>query len=257
MAYGILFDVSLCIGCEACLEACQTLHEQPETDTSILSAYNFTVVKNKVVQDEDLYFRRMCMHCEDPSCASACIVGAFRKTKEGPVIYDSQKCIGCRYCMVACPFNVPKYEWDKALPLVKKCDMCYDRIIKGQPTACAEACPTEATLFGEREELIQIAKKRIQEEPDKYEPYIYGLAEAGGTSVLILSPVNFEELGFKIKNYQQAFPQNTWRVMREIPSVVGFGGVFLYGLWWIINRREKLQAIPVNDDGSAKKEDKR
>lgn len=256
MGYGILFDVSLCIGCEACVEACSSLHEQPETDTSKLSAYNFTVVKNQVVQDEDLYFRKMCMHCDDPSCASACIVGAFHKTKEGPVIYDDEKCIGCRYCMVACPFDVPKYEWDKAFPLVKKCDMCYDRITQGKTTGCAEACETGATVFGKREDLIKIAKKRIQENPDSYEPYIYGLTEAGGTSVLLLSPVSFEKLGFKIKNYQQAFPQNTWKVMREIPSVVTFGGVFLYGLWWIINRREELAKIPVNGEKTTGKEDK-
>jgi formate dehydrogenase iron-sulfur subunit len=254
MSYGILFDVSLCIGCKACMEACQQSHGQPLNESEVLSANNLTVVKPKIFNDTEIYYRQLCMHCETPSCASVCPVGAFTKTPEGPVIYADDKCIGCRYCMVACPFDVPKYQWDKSLPLVKKCDMCYNRITQGQPTACAEACPTEATVFGNREDLIRIARERIQNEPDKYKPYIYGLTEAGGTSVLLISHVDLEEIGFKIKNYQQDFPQYTWQVMREIPNVVVFGGVFLYGLWWIINRRMTLQEIPVDEPKTTQKE---
>lgn len=254
MSYGILFDVSLCIGCKACMEACQQSHCQVVSESENLSANNYTVVKTKNLNDSEIYYRQLCMHCETPSCASVCPVGAFTKTAEGTVLYDDKKCIGCRYCMVACPFDVPKYEWDKSLPLVKKCDMCYNRITQGQPTACAEACPVEATVFGKREDLIQLARERIQNEPDKYKPYIYGLTEVGGTSVLFISHVDFEELGFKIKNYQQDFPQYTWQVMREIPNVVAFGGVFLYGLWWIINRRMTLQQIPLDEAKNPKKE---
>ncbi len=254
MSYGILFDVSLCIGCKDCMEACQQSHGQPLNESELLSANNFTVVKPKNFNDTEIYYRQLCMHCATPSCASVCPVGAFTKTPEGPVIYADDKCIGCRYCMVACPFDVPKYQWDKSLPLVKKCDMCYERITQGQPTACAEACPAEATVFGTREELIQLARQRIQNEPDKYKPYIYGVTEAGGTSVLFISHIDFEEIGFKIKNYQQDFPQYTWQVMREIPNVVVFGGVFLYGLWWVINRRMTLQEIPVDESKTTPKE---
>ncbi len=245
MRFGFLIDTVLCIGCEACLDACHEIHQQPASKEPRLSATNFTMVHNRQVAGQDIYYRQMCMHCDFPSCASVCPVGAFEKSELGAVLYHPEKCMGCRYCMVACPFDVPKYEWSKALPVVKKCDMCYDRIRVGGNPACAEACPTGATLFGPRETLIQAATERIRAEQDKYQPYIYGLREAGGTSVLIISSVALDQLGFKINNYQQRFPHNTWQVMREIPNVVAFGGVFLYGLWWIINRRMTLEAIPV------------
>ncbi len=250
MGYGFLIDTTLCIGCESCMDACHQIHHQPDTENYELSEKNFTVVKNKTIGDDDIYYRQLCMHCEMPTCVSVCPVAALEKTPEGPVVYHPDRCIGCRYCMMACPFNVPKYEWDKTNPRIMKCDMCYDRIKAGKQPACAEACPTGATLFGKREELIRIARKRVQENPDKYYPYIYGLKEAGGTSVLYLASVPLTDLGFQIKNYQQAFPQLTWKVMKEIPNVVTFGGVFMYGLWWIINRRIKLQQLNLNGDSN-------
>jgi formate dehydrogenase iron-sulfur subunit len=241
MSYGFLIDTTLCIGCESCMEACHEAHNQPESDIYELSSGNFTVVKNKTINKEDIYYRQLCMHCQNPSCVSVCPVEAFRKTKEGPVIYDADKCMGCRYCLLACPFDVPKYEWEKRLPVVKKCDMCYDRIKKGLIPHCAEVCPTQATLFGKRDELIEIARTRLKEEPEKYHQYIYGLREVGGTSVLLISSVNIADIGFKTENFQEAFPKFTWQAMKEIPNVVTFGGVFLYGLWWIINRRIEVQ----------------
>jgi len=257
MSYGFLIDTTLCIGCEACMDACHELHHQPDTEKYELSAGNFTVVKNKTIEDEDIYYRRMCMHCEHPTCVSVCPVGAFEKTKEGPVIYDADKCMGCRYCVMACPFDVPKYEWEKTNPKVQKCDMCYDRIKQGLQPACAEACPTGATLFGERDELILIARERIKKNPEKYHPYIYGLKEAGGTSILYISSVSLNNLGFKTKDFQKAFPQFTWNAMKEIPNVVTFGGVFLYGLWWIINRRIKLQEISGDDNEFSAEEEQK
>lgn len=256
MNYGFLIDTTLCIGCEACMDACHELHNQPDTENYELSDNNLTVVKNYNMGEMDIYYRRLCMHCENPSCVSVCPVGAFVKTKEGPVIYDESKCMGCRYCLLACPFDVPKYEWKNILPLVKKCDMCYERIKEGLKPACAEACPTEATLYGKRNELIQIARDRIKSEPEKYHPYIYGLKEAGGTSVLIISSVSLNKLGFKTENYQEAFPNFTWKAMREIPNIVIFGGMFLSGLWWIINRRIDLQKIDMDGNGLPQKEGK-
>ncbi|MBN2364614.1 MAG: 4Fe-4S dicluster domain-containing protein [Calditrichaeota bacterium] len=257
MSFGFLIDTTLCVGCEACMVACDERNKLSEEDESYeLSVNNYTVVKNKTISDQDIYYRQMCMHCEDPTCVSVCPVAAFEKTPEGPVIYHGDRCMGCRYCIMACPFDVPKFEWNKALPLVRKCDMCYDRIKAGGIPACAEACPTEATLFGDRDELIEIARQRIRDNKDQYYPYIYGLEEAGGTSVLIISSVSLAELGFKMKNFQAAFPKLTWEVMKEIPNVVTFGGVFLYGLWWIINRRIKLQEIPANGDEIPEKEEK-
>ncbi len=254
MSYGILFDTTMCEGCEACLEACREANHLPDSGQDDLCATNYTIVKNTTISNEEIYYRRMCMHCAEPTCVSVCPVGAFEKTKEGPVIYHQEKCMGCRYCIIACPFDVPKFEWDKALPLVQKCNMCYDRLKEGKIPACAEICPTGATQFGKREELIQIAQQRLRDNPTAYYPYIYGLKEAGGTSVLLLSSVSLADLGFKMKNFQESFPKFTWEVMKEIPHVVTFGGVFLYGLWWIINRRIKLQEMPINGDEISEKE---
>ena len=127
----------------------------------IQSEHKFTVVLTK----GDKFMRRLCMNCADPACASVCPVGALRKTAAGPVIYEESRCMGCRYCMVACPFSVPKYEWNKLLPRVQKCTMCPDRVQAGNPTACAEICPTGATKFGERDELIAEAQQRIRDNP--------------------------------------------------------------------------------------------
>lgn len=256
MSYGILFDVTRCIGCEACMDACHESHGQPETTSYELSEHNYTVVQTRELPDEEeVYIRRMCMHCEDPSCASACPVGAFTKTPEGPVTYDGDKCIGCRYCMVACPFEVPKYQWGSLAPVVRKCDMCYDRIKEGGIPACAEACEEGATVFGEREELIALARQRMKDDPDSYHPYIYGLNEAGGTSMLFLTPVPPEELGYQTAGMNEVFPNLTGAAMKEIPNIFSFSGVFLYGLWWVINRRMKLQKMdpdgtPVHEEES-------
>lgn len=255
MSYGMLIDTTRCIGCEACMDACHEVHNQPDNENYELSATNFTVVKTKAVNDEEIYFRQMCMHCESPSCVSVCPVGALEKTKEGPVTYDPSKCMGCRYCMFACPFDVPKYEWDSRQPLVQKCDMCYGRIKEGKLPACAEACEEGATVFGERDELIGIARRRMQQDPDSYHPYIYGVTEAGGTSVLVLAAFPLDQIGFKSKNFQQAFPKLTWEVMKEVPNVVSFSGVFMYGLWWIINRRMTLQKIQVEENQAVAEEE--
>src|SRR5512140_1585048 len=161
---GLLIDITKCIGCGACREACREKNGLPESTDTDLSERTFTVIKTK----GGINYRKLCMHCVDPACASACPVGALKKTSHGPVTYDADRCMGCRYCMVACPFGVPRYEWSKALPLVRKCIFCPDRVSKGQPSACAEACPTGATQFGERDELIREAHKRIAAEPGKY-----------------------------------------------------------------------------------------
>ena len=157
-----------------------------------------------VLTRDDKFMRRLCMNCNDPSCASVCPVGALQKTALGPVTYDASKCMGCRYCMVACPFSVPKYEWGKLVPKVQKCTMCPDRVAQGKQTACAEICPTGATKFGERDELIAEAQKRIRDNPGNYVDHIYGLEEVGGTSVLLLSAVPFETFGYRTNLSQRS-----------------------------------------------------
>ncbi|MCL4523941.1 MAG: 4Fe-4S dicluster domain-containing protein [Acidobacteria bacterium] len=245
MSKSILYDATLCINCKQCEVACAEQNKLPYNETIAAeqkqSAHKFTVVLESAAADGK-FMRKLCMNCADPTCVSVCPVGAFTKTAAGPVVYDETKCMGCRYCMLACPFGVPKYEWDKALPLVRKCDMCADRVSAGRPTACTEACPTGATIFGERETLIAEAQKRIKEKPDQYVNHVYGVEEVGGTSVLLLSSVPFEQFGYRSDLMHDPLPMLTYRVLARIPDLVGLGGMLLGGIWWITNRRAEVAA---------------
>jgi formate dehydrogenase iron-sulfur subunit len=245
---GMLIDTNLCEGCGACEDACRETNGLPADSKRELSKDRFTVLK----QENGISVRRMCMHCESPSCASVCPVKAIEKTELGPVVYDASKCMGCRYCMVACPFGVPKYEWDKPVPTVRKCSMCYDRQLQGKIPACAEACPTGATKFGPREELIKTARERIAAEPGKYHNGIYGLDEAGGTSILYISSVPFNKLGLPVAVLKEPYPERTWRVLSKIPKVVVVGGVVLTGIWWITNRRNEVRQAEGGRNGGGK-----
>lgn len=234
MSVGLLIDTTKCIACNACSEACKEQNKLPPTVEPQPTAYTWTVVQ----MVGDVPVRRMCLHCLEPTCASVCPVGAVHKTPLGPVVYDSDKCFGCRYCVQACPFGVPKYQWDRPLPLMGKCILCFDRVSQGEPTACASVCPTGATLFGERDLLIRDAKNRIATSPGDYVDHIYGLEEAGGTSVLFLSKVPFETIGLNTSIPRQPLPLLTWKVLSRVPDFVGIAGVFLFGIHWITERRE-------------------
>ena len=243
MSKALLYDATLCIGCKQCEGACASENKLPYNDAiaaeAVQSEHKFTVV----LTQGDKFMRRLCMNCADPACASVCPVGALRKTAAGPVTYDEGRCMGCRYCMVACPFGVPKYEWSKLLPRVEKCTMCADRVRNGQPTACAEICPTGATQLGERDELIRAAQQRIRDHPDQYVNHIYGVDEVGGTSVLLLSSVPFERFGYRPDLTRDALPLYTYRVLSQIPDFVPLGGMVLGGIWWITHRREQVAAV--------------
>ncbi len=244
MEPGMLIDTTMCIGCGACALACKEQNKLRMPVENKNTAYTW-----KSVQQVKGYFvPRMCMHCEHPSCAAACPVGALKKTKEGAVVYYPKKCIGCRYCVQACPFMMAKYQWDTPFPLVGKCILCYPRLKEGKTPACATVCPTGATKFGKRDELIKEAKERIKNNPKRYYPYIYGLKEAGGTTVLYLSAIPFDQLGFKMKGMQETFPEYTWKIMKSVPTNFFLTGVICYGLWWVINRREKLQGKDEHND---------
>jgi formate dehydrogenase iron-sulfur subunit len=180
------------------------------------------------------------MHCQDPACASACLVGALKKTALGPVTYDAAKCIGCRYCLVACPFSVPRYEWSKLVPYVKKCDMCAARQAQGQPPGCVEACPTGASIVGWRDEILEEAQRRVLNDA-KYVKHIYGSEEAGGTSVFFISDVPFEKLGFTAPP-PQSMPGLSAAALGDVPTVVLVGGSLLAGLYWITERRNQVAA---------------
>lgn len=235
---GMLIDITKCIGCGACREACREKNGLPESTDTDLSERTYTVIKTA----GEVNYRKLCMHCLDPACASACPVGALKKTALGPVTYAPERCMGCRYCMVACPFGIPRYEWSKANPLVRKCVFCADRLALGKPSACSEACPTGATLFGDRPDLIKEANRRIAAEPGKYVDKVYGVEEVGGTCTLFLSPVPFEKLGMRTDLGTEAMPLKTFRVLSKIPHFVGVGTVLLGGIYWITSRRAEVAA---------------
>ncbi len=235
---ALLIDISKCVGCRECMRACAEANNLPQEDATELSATHFTVIQG--YNDDQVFVRRLCMHCNQPTCVSACLVGAFTKTETGAVLYDASKCIGCRYCMQACPFEVPRYEWGSLTPRIQKCRMCYERVMEGKQTACAEACQFGATTFGDREEMIREARRRISESPGAYVDHIYGLAEAGGTSVLFISHVPFEQLGFPMNVPGEPIPALSWRVLSQIPKYTVAAGVVLFGIHWITARRTEV-----------------
>lgn len=242
---GLLIDTVRCVGCMACYMACKEINGLPNHDDRELNFETFTVVK----KIDKYYVRQLCMHCQKPACASVCPVGALQKTSEGPVIYDAGRCIGCRYCMVACPFRIPTYEWHTITPRVRKCFMCYHkRVSKGETTACADACPYGATVFGARDELLRIARKRIVSQPKQYINRIYGEKELGGTNTIYLAGVSFEKFGFLPKLKESPLPVLTWNVLNRLPDIVVMAGMMLAGVVWIINRRIELLHKPETID---------
>ncbi|MDD5057604.1 MAG: hydrogenase 2 operon protein HybA [Sideroxydans sp.] len=236
-ALGLLYDSTLCIGCKACVSACKEVNDMPpefsdteqlwDTPTDI-SGKTLNVIKvyqdgNSATKDSEkdgfAFMKVSCLHCVDPSCVSACPVSAMTKDPvTGIVGYNKDACIGCRYCVAACPFGVPRFQYDKALPQISKCQLCKHRIADGKYAACAEVCPTGATLYGKVKDLQTEAQRRLALKPGdyavfprgninthdqsshtakaaKYLPQIYGEKELGGTQMLKLSAVPFEKLG--------------------------------------------------------------
>ncbi|HUI83158.1 MAG TPA: 4Fe-4S dicluster domain-containing protein [Candidatus Binatia bacterium] len=240
MSKGILYDATMCIGCRQCEQACATENGLPYDDK--IAAEEFTSVHKftAVMTRGDKFMRRICMNCDDPACASVCPVGAMKKTALGPVTYDKSKCMGCRYCVAACPFRVPRYEYEKAIPGVRKCIMCSKRVAAGKQTACAEICPTGATKFGERDELLEEARKRIHDKPDAYLHHIFGETEVGGTSVLLISSVPVSLFGYPTDLTERALPMYTYQVLSRIPDFIPLFGTMLGGIYWITHRRQDV-----------------
>ena len=234
---ALLIDTTKCIGCGSCMAACREKNHLPEIDSPELNANQFVVIKKLAWKGEEINYRRSCMHCAEPACVSVCPVGALSKTALGPVLWDESKCIGCRYCVQACPYGVPKYEWASTNPRVRKCNFCYDRLAAGKQNACAEACPTGATLAGDRADLLREAHARIAAEPSKYVQKVYGEHDAGGTSVMYLSSAPFEMFGLPANLPAEPLGILTFRVLSKVPSFVGIGSAMLCGLWWFTQRK--------------------
>jgi formate dehydrogenase iron-sulfur subunit len=248
---AILTDITRCIGCQECVIACKK-YNNLESDiprqwhrNDGLSARNWTSIVHK---SNEHFIRKQCRHCLEPACVSACPVAALVKTEEGAIIYDAGKCIGCRYCMIACPYGIPRYDWDKAVPYIQKCDLCYSRIRQGQKPACVEACPTEATIFGDRDQLLAEAHRRIRMEPDKYVDRVFGEFEIGGTNVLYIADIDLEFLSYPVRGKTPVLPKTTMPAMNAVPpTFVGMGAI-MGGLYWFCKRREKIQREQKKDE---------
>lgn len=246
---GILVDVTRCVGCFQCVDACTQANglgpdiPAPQDSPDGLSARRWSTI---LAGPSGRYVRKQCRHCLEPACVSACPVGAMQKTAEGPVIYDSSICLGCRYCILACPYGIPRYQWDSVSPLVTKCTLCYDRLQAGQQPACVEVCPEHAIIFGRRDELLAEAHRRLQAEPQRYLPVVNGEQEIGGTAVLYISDVPLDILSYHGHLGQESLPSLTEAVMSKVPPVaLGVAGL-MAGIYWIIERRMRLMEAKTN-----------
>ena len=271
-----LIDITKCIGCRACQVACKQWNDRDGVATSLqdymgfqnpatLSANTYTLISFHEVPDENAqgglhyaFAMRRCLHCLEPACASACPTTALERRADGPVIYSENQCIGCRYCIWACPWGVPTAEWDSHAPKIQKCTHCADRSDQPVPLArngvaltdeeskwysesivtpaCVKACPADCLRFGTRDDMLQEAHNRIEAHPDKYVDHIYGEKEAGGTSVLYLSSVPFGKLGFPDVG-TKPYPGFSRTALHAVPPAVLAIGAMLGGIYSVLKRR--------------------
>ncbi len=234
----MLVDTTRCIGCRACVRACdQRNHlDQAQGPTTVWDgpaerlAYNqWTVVnlEDRADSSGPLPVKQQCLHCLDPACVSVCPVGAMHRLPSGAVVYRAERCIGCRYCMFACPFGIPRFQWDSGLtPVIGKCQFCAQHALFTGP-ACAAACPTGALKFGARDALLVEARARVRARPARYVDHIYGEQEAGGTSWLYVAGRPFERLGLTQGVPSTALPAYTKTAMGLVPWVVTILAVVL------------------------------
>jgi len=262
----VLFDASRCIGCRQCESACNKINSENKVkpwtelpakdakvfedlkgmnDTARTDATMFTLVNKyqpAALGGKSPVFKKFqCMHCKEPACASACFVKAFTKTPEGAVVYNGSVCVGCRYCMVACPWNVPTYQFDHLIPYVMKCHMCHPHIKAGKTTlpACVGACPMEALVWGKREDLLKEAWNRIGSMPGKYVPHVYGEREMGGTNWMYISSVPFPQIGLPDGLGETPAPELTSGALGLVPLVACLWPVLLGGIWQITKWKDK------------------
>lgn len=252
---AVLVDLTKCVGCGSCTVACKLWNNQsyvnPQTGEkenahgvgAELDSNTWTVVQHQKVQKDGQevwrYVKRQCMHCLEPACASVCFAKAFTKTDQGAVQYDPTICVGCRYCMIACPFDIPKYEWEKVLPSVMKCQFCSSKLEDGESPACASVCPTNALVFGDREELLAQAHAIIESD-SRYINHVYGEHEVGGTSWLYISDVDFGELGFPTNLPEKSIPENVHGYTRFTLPIFAVGALAWTGVSIYTGRRHAV-----------------
>lgn len=253
---GVLVDTTKCVGCRACEAACAESNNLPGP----VSAGDDGVFKSRRTMDTRTYtvvnaaatpaasparfIKRQCMHCVEPACASACLVRALDKTPTGPVVYHKDRCLGCRYCMVACPFEVPKYEYESALPYVQKCTFCADRQAKGEAPACTSVCPSGALQFGNRNQLIETAKERLYAPGSQYVRHVFGEHEVGGTSWMYITDIPFDTLGLPTALGEYAYSSLTQASLAAVPFVLTLWPPLLMGIYSFSKRRSQESTKP-------------
>jgi len=244
---GVLCDTTRCIGCRQCEVACAEAHDLPVPDPvndgaleeeRKTSPDQWTVVNRYETDKGTVYVKKQCMHCWQPACAAACLTNAMYKTQEGPVIWRESKCMGCRYCMVSCPYEIPKFEYDSINPKIQKCIMCWERLEVGEIPACVNACPADALMFGTRRQLTEIARIRIYNHPENYHHHIYGEHEVGGSSWLYLSSVTFDQLGFRTDLGTTPYPEFTKEFLYSVPVIFLLAPTFMVALDHLTRRGE-------------------
>ncbi len=248
-ARGVLVDTTKCVGCRACEAACAEANGLPgpaegdvfarrrttEQDTfTVVNRYNVPQRREHV----ERFVKTQCMHCVDAACAAACPVRALEKTSGGPVTYEGSRCLGCRYCMLSCPFEIPRFEYDDPTPYVRKCSFCAERQAQGLAPACTEVCPSGALTFGKRSDLLEEAKTRIYQDPTQYVHHVYGEHEAGGTSWLYISDVELDRLGLPGGLEQAPYPQLASTALAAVPMILTLWPPILMGLHALTRRSE-------------------
>jgi formate dehydrogenase iron-sulfur subunit len=256
---AMLVDTTLCLGCLGCESACSEANGLPEpvhddgmferartTDTTAYTVVN--CYESAGPEGEERYVKTQCMHCVAPACASACLVRALEKTPAGAVVYHEDRCLGCRYCMLSCPFDAPRFEYEKAVPYVRKCSFCAERQAQGQAPACAEACPGGALTFGRRSDLLEEARTRIYQNPGSYARKIFGERDAGGTSWLYITDARFEDLGFPDVG-ERSNAEATSGALAAVPLVMTMWPPLLAGLYAFSKRRSEVDAATREEVG--------
>jgi formate dehydrogenase iron-sulfur subunit len=253
MTIGVLVDLTKCIGCGSCTVACKMYNGNKwieerapsQGEKAELADENWTVIQKYCIPKNEKktkevwrFVKRQCLHCHEPACESACFAKAFQKTKEGAVIYYPHNCVGCRYCMIACPFGIPKFEWNKPIPVLTKCMLCSGKVAKGERPACVSVCPTNVMTFGDHDVLLKRAKEIVANHSN-YIKHIYGEEEAGGTSWIYISDTPFEKLGFKTNVPKKSIPSYTAKYMHFTPIFGIIWACVLTGLYFLTKPRKK------------------
>ncbi len=252
---SVLVDTNRCIGCRDCEVACAEQNGLPVPDGSDKSVFEeirdttpdqWTVVNRFETDVGPIFVKKQCMHCNQAACSTACLTQAMYKTHEGPVIWREDKCMGCRYCMVSCPFEIPRFEYDSWNPKVQKCVLCYERLAEGDLPACVASCPVDALQFGPRREMYREAHNRIHEYPHDYIHHIYGQDEVGGTGWLYVAGVPFDQLGFRTDLGNESVPALTQNFLYAVPVVFLLWPAFLNS----VRHAGRDEELPLLGDGN-------